>query len=387
MKLLLVHLLETAALRSDGVAVHVRALMTGLARAGHEVTLVSFGDVTPAARADYRRHVAAAYQQGAASGVRETFKRRRDLVAEVLHTRLNASRPDAILAQGPLELTAVPEEAGPCVLTLHAFRSADELRKGNLGKGSSELGWFRAEENRALARAQAVVAVSRPYLDEARRRGARTPVQSVVANGVDLARFGPGENLRQSLGLGARPVLGVLGRLSRQKGHDILLRAFTELRPLYPECVLLVGGDGELRRALEEQAAALGIGDAVRWLGEVADTPAFFRTLDVAVLPSRWEGMPFVLLEYGAAGLPVVASDVGGVGELIADGDDGLLVPAEDPARLTAALAACLADPDAARARGAALREKVATQHSLERMAQAYVEVVADMKQVGNPTA
>ena len=127
-----------------------------------------------------------------------------------------------------------------------------------------------------------MVAVSRPYLDEARRRGARAPVQSVVANGVDLARFGPGENLRQRLGLGTHRVLGALGRLSRQKGHDILLRAFAELRPLYPETALLVGGDGEMRRQLEEQAGALGLGDAVRWMGEVADTPEFLRTLDVA---------------------------------------------------------------------------------------------------------
>ncbi len=374
MRFLAVHLLETDALRSDGVAVHLRRLERGFERLGHRLDLVSFSDTPGADRETYRRAVAEAYRErGKAAGVAETFRRRRDLVAGAVRARLATTRYDAILAQGPLEFSAVPALEIPVVLTLHAFRSDDELRKGNLAEGSAEREWFRTEERKVLERARVVVAVSSEYLDRARERGARPRVERVVPNGIDAAEYGPGPDLREVLGLGERNVCGFLGRLSRQKGPDLLIDAFSRIAG---DGILLVGGDGEMRGACEEQVRETGLSPRVRFAGEVTDVPAFLRTLDVAVLPSRWEGLPFTLLEFGAAGLPVVAAAVGGVAELIRDGENGLLVSPEDPEGLTRAIRLCLDDREAARSRGEALRRLVETRHSLERMAEGYVLAV-----------
>jgi len=153
----------------------------------------------------------------------------------------------------------------------------------------------------------------------------------------------------------------VVGRLRIRKGVDVLLAAMPELRRRVPAARLLIAGDGEHRAALERAAAALGLGEAVSFLGR-AGAPRVRRLLRGAaalVVPSIYEGMPLVVLEAMAASLPVVASRVAGIPEVVEDGKTGWLVPPEDPASLAAALAAALADPAEARRRGEAGRRRL----------------------------
>jgi glycosyltransferase involved in cell wall biosynthesis len=148
----------------------------------------------------------------------------------------------------------------------------------------------------------------------------------------------------------------VVGRLRIRKGVDVLLAALPAVLRRYPAARLLIAGDGEHRAALERAAGGLVPGGSVRFLGRCSAerVRGLLRGAAALVVPSVYEGMPLVVLEAMAAAVPVVASRVSGIPEVVADGVTGWLVPAEDTAALAAALCDLLGDPAAARRRGAA---------------------------------
>lgn len=152
-----------------------------------------------------------------------------------------------------------------------------------------------------------------------------------------------------------------VGRLRIRKGVEVLLEALRGLRRRFPSAVLRIAGDGEHRERLERKAAELGLGSSVVFLGTCG--AARIRTLlkgaAALVVPSIYEGMPLVVLEAMEAGVPVVASRVSGIPEVVVDGSTGWLVPPEDPVALTGALVEVLAHPDEARRRGEAGRRRV----------------------------
>lgn len=136
-----------------------------------------------------------------------------------------------------------------------------------------------------------------------------------------------------------------VGRFTLQKNHEMLIRAFAKLRLPASACLLLVG-EGELQAQTEQLVRELGVADRVRFLGVRADIPELLNASDIFVLPSRWEGNPMSVMEAMAAGLPVVATAVGGVPELVQDGTTGLLVPNEDTEALAQALQRLVDNPD-----------------------------------------
>ena len=142
----------------------------------------------------------------------------------------------------------------------------------------------------------------------------------------------------------------------------MLLAALPTLHRRLPAVRLLVAGDGEHREALVARTAALGLSPAVAFLGraDAGRVQALLAGARALVVPSTYEGMPLVVLEAMAAGVPVVASRVSGIPEVVVDGETGWLVPPEDPEALAAALTAVLADPAEAARRGAAGRARVA---------------------------
>ena len=149
---------------------------------------------------------------------------------------------------------------------------------------------------------------------------------------------------------GPRPTLGAISRLHRAKGLVHLLRALRLLRDALPEAPLLVlAGDGPERANLEQEADRLGLRESVRFLGVRRDIPDLLRSLDVLVIPSLWEGIPATLLEAMAAGVPTVASNVGGIPEVVTHGRTGLLVPPGDPAALSEAVLRLMQDDGLAR--------------------------------------
>ncbi len=176
-------------------------------------------------------------------------------------------------------------------------------------------------------------------------------------------------------------MLVAAGRLTRQKGFDLLLQALPAVVAQMPDLRLLIAGEGPERRALAGQAARLRLQERVRFLGARDDLEALFAAADGFVLPSRSEGSPYVLLEAMALGLPVVATEVGGVPAMLDGGANGLLVRAEDPPALAAAILRLVQFPQAAKRRAELARQAIAGPLSASRMADATADFYADVLQ------
>lgn len=199
-----------------------------------------------------------------------------------------------------------------------------------------------------------------------------------VPNGIRIDRFPPASDerraaLRRDLGLAAHArIIGSVGRLNPVKDQATLLRAFARLRVEFVDTALVLVGDGALRGSLESQAAALGIADAVRFLGDRGDVRELLQGFDIFALSSLSEGYSMALLEACASGLPIVATDVGGNREIVVDGRNGRLVPPARDDALADGFAMLLRDPAGAAAMGSAGREWALREASVETMARRY---------------
>jgi len=206
----------------------------------------------------------------------------------------------------------------------------------------------------------------------------------VIRNGIDLSRFGTRNGsgqLRQELGLPARaPLVAVLARLNQMKGIEYFLEAAAVIAGRCPDARFLIVGsnliprddtaveDVAYRRELESSVVRLGLDGRVVFTGMRLDVPEILSALSVSVLPSLSEGLSNTLLESMAAGVPVVATRVGGNPEVVEEGVTGLLVPPRDPAALAKAICQLLENPELASRFGQAGRQRVAKLFSLEKM-------------------
>ncbi len=195
----------------------------------------------------------------------------------------------------------------------------------------------------------AVIAVSQDLFVQAQQWHVKPERLSLIHNAIDTADFrrsmSPAE-ARESLGMPTDAfVVGGLGRLSFEKGFDVLIRAVDDLIQQGRKVELWIGGEGTERTALEELARQLGhTGNTIRLLGHLPDPRVFLQALDAFVLSSRREGLPNVLLEAMALGVPVVSTRVAGVPALIDDQQHGLLVPIEDRTAIVAAVCRLMDD-------------------------------------------
>jgi glycosyltransferase involved in cell wall biosynthesis len=226
-----------------------------------------------------------------------------------------------------------------------------------------------ALERRLARKTDALVAVSPQVRDELLALGIGTPDQwHVIRVGLDLDGFlstdDGAEEGRAALGLpSSGPIIGIVGRLVPIKDHATFLAAAAIIRAAWRDAIFVVAGDGPLRSTLERAAPPY-----VRFLGWVDDVPLLYRACDVVVLTSRNEGTPVALIEASAAQTPVVAAKVGGVGDVVADGDTGLLVKAGDAAGFAAAVSELLGDPRCARAMGRRARQRVVSKYTSRRL-------------------
>jgi glycosyltransferase involved in cell wall biosynthesis len=178
---------------------------------------------------------------------------------------------------------------------------------------------------------------------------------------------------------GAAPELGVpegarllvaVARLDRQKGLDVAVRALAEVRQAHPSAVLVVLGEGPERAALEAQARALGVGEALLLPGRVGDVAAVLRAAEIVVHPARWEGFGLALLEAMLCERPLVATRVSSIPEIVADGETGIIVEPDDAGALAAAVTRLLDRPDEAARLGTAGAVRARTEFSVARMAE-----------------
>jgi glycosyltransferase involved in cell wall biosynthesis len=262
---------------------------------------------------------------------------------------------------------AVARRAGvPTVATVHGFTGG--------GRKNRFYEWLQV---RAFRRMDAVVAVSRPLVDRLAAAGVPRDRIACIPNAWAPAGGAlPRAEARRRLGVPPeRFLLGWVGRLSREKGADVFVRALAELHD--GDLHASVVGDGRERPALQALAEELGAGERITWHGTLPDAGRLFTAFDALVLSSRTEGTPMVMFEAMSAGVPVIATRVGGVPDVAADGAAALLVPPEDPRALAAAVAAVRADPQSTAARAAAAHRRLAEAYGLEPWLDCYDQLYA----------
>jgi glycosyltransferase involved in cell wall biosynthesis len=261
-----------------------------------------------------------------------------ELAPQVVHT--HGYRADLI---GGL---AARRSGVPWVTTVHGFTGGDLKNQ-----------CYEFLQTRAYRRARAVLAVSAPLRVRLVEHGVPTRLVHELPNAWASRPGLSRAEARHRLGLGdQRPVIGWVGRLTREKGADLFLDALARLP--HRDWTASIIGDGRERPALEAQARGLGIAERVRWHGLQPDAGMLFAAFDVWVLSSRTEGTPMALFEAMAAHVPIVVTTVGGVPDVVSDAE-ALRVPPDTPGALAAAIAEALADPErrsAARVEAAAKR-------------------------------
>jgi glycosyltransferase involved in cell wall biosynthesis len=228
-----------------------------------------------------------------------------------------------------------------------------------------------ALQRAAFTAAHHIVANSEAAAARLRREGIPARRIDIIPNGIDVSDF---PAARRS----ARKVVTTVANIRIDKGHDVLLEAVRGVLERHPEARFRIVGDGPLRATIEARAHTLGIAGSVDFLGARDDVPEQLATSDVFAFPSLMEAFPNGVMEAMATGLPVVATDVGGIPELVDHERNGLLVRPGDPVALAAGIVRLLDDRAFADACGRAARETIAARYSFDRMVATFESLYLD---------
>jgi glycosyltransferase involved in cell wall biosynthesis len=254
-------------------------------------------------------------------------------------------------------------------------------RRGDL----SHVGWFQGRRRTWLRRVQnlgsAVLTNSNPVRDRlVNEDGFAAGKLRVILNGVDTDRFhGPSHRARYFPDVAGKIVVAVGNMHSDVKGHPWLIGAAPAVVREFPDTQFVLVGDGTERARFERQVVELGLSRNFTFLGQRRDVPEILSSSDIAVLASRSEGMPNAVLEYMAAGLPVVATAVGGNRELLQNGTTGYPVPPENSEALAEAILGCLRKPEGARRVAENGRAMVERKFSFDRLVREVDELYSEL--------
>lgn len=267
--------------------------------------------------------------------------------------------------------------AGVCK-TVETAHLAPEWRHGCKG-------WAAAKFDRVMSSfTDLIVAVSeqvKQYYVE--KQGFRKEKISVLHNGIETRSLYEHyatcatDHLRLTLRLSETDkVILTVGRLTHQKGIDVLLDAMPGVLRSMPNTKVLILGEGELSNMLRQRASSLNIEDSVRFIGYREDVVPYFKIADVVAMPSRWEGLPYAALEASACGKMLIASDTGGLREIISHGETGFLTQPEDSKLLTHHIIQALKDTDVCAACGNRARERVSARFELKDQVRRFEEIL-----------
>ena len=363
----ILHVLASGAM--GGLESVVKALAVGLSRRGHQVCVIAILDLEPA---PHPFELSLARAGLPVSPIRlppRAYLRERTRLSE--HFRRAA--PQVVHTHGyraDVQGGAVARRLGiPTISTVHGFTGGDW--KNRL--------YERLQEG-ALRRCDAVVAVAPTLVDRLRSRGVAKERIHLIRNAwAGPSGLLPRDQARRDLDLPEHAwIAGWVGRVSHEKGADVLLSALAQPEALTVEACII--GDGPERTTLEERARQSEMLDRVRWTGIRDEAARLYRAFDAFVLSSRTEGTPIALFEAMAAEVPIVATSVGGVPDVVTPAEAMLVAP-DDPRALASALKTTLGDREAARQRADAARKRLHESFSsgswLEAHEQLYRQLIA----------
>jgi glycosyltransferase involved in cell wall biosynthesis len=232
-----------------------------------------------------------------------------------------------------------------------------------------------------LRRAGALTAITEDCRQHALRAGAPPEAIRLVFNGTDLRRFSPAENAQAIDPRFGPHMIFACRQLFPRKGIRFLIQAAAELKPRFPDLKVVLAGDGFERVDLVRLAEELGLVEDVHFLGWVpnADLPPYYRAAAVSVIPSLEEGFGIPAAEAMGCEIPVVASDAGGLPEVVEDGVTGIIVPRGDSHALAEAIASLLEDPERRRRMGKAGRERALRMFDWDSTAARFEELYAEL--------
>jgi glycosyltransferase involved in cell wall biosynthesis len=360
-------------LNIGGPAIHAVTLSAELPTEEFSTTLVcglpgdTEGDMTPLAETkgvrtvcipSLRREIHPAGDLRSLAAIVRLLRREK---TDILHTHMSKA--------GALGRIAARFARG--VKTVHTFH-------GNVLRGyfsSARASVYLLAERWLAERTDALVALSESQRKEMLERYGvgRAEQYTVIPLGLDLGRFARCEGqrgaLRSELGItGGTPVVAIVGRLVPIKDHRLFLGAARRVLDDLPDAVFLIVGGGELRAELEARARRVGLGRSAMFLGWRSDLERIYADSDVVVLTSINEGTPVSLIEAGAAGKPVVATDAGGVSDVVRNGESGLIAGSRDPAEFARLVVELLRDSARRAAMGNAGRKYVMSRYAKERL-------------------
>ena len=356
-----------------GVEIFAARLLPALARRGHEVTVIAGHhcdglpeetdfDGVLVRRFPFHQALAARELGALSETLRQVSRLKQELRPELVH--LNTLGPSVFF-----QLASAQGRPAPVLLTMHSPVSEDADRPDTLyGQALRAAEWVNCNSH-------AVHAELCRRLPELRDRS------SVTYYGMDTPTLPPASRPL------ADPVVLCFGRLVRDKGFDLAITAFAQVRRSFPTARLVIVGEGAARPELQQLVAAEGLGEAVELPGAIAphDIPALLNTASLVVVPSRWdEPFGLVALEAALMARPVVAARVGGLTEAVEDGSTGLLVEREDAAGLARAVTRLLRDPAAADAMGARARARARRLFAWDRCVGEYERLYDLTRQAGS---
>ncbi len=297
------------------------------------------------------------------------------------------------------ELTCFLKDRAADILVTHTFKpnilGRIAARRVGIPIVAVSRGWtwenlkvraYEAADRANLRFVDRVVAVSEGQGERVRRTGVPSSRLSVIRNAARLNAFAvPDADYRRKLrelfptDTPLSHIVLAAGRLSPEKGFGVLIESLPAVLRRHPGCGFAIFGEGAERGALERRIAELGLGERVRLPGFTADLDKYLPWADAVVLPSFTEGLPNIALEASAAGVPVVATAVGGTPEVVADGETGFLVPSGRPDRIAEELNRLLDSPDLRRSMGGAGRARMRERFTFEAQARRYSELFASL--------
>ncbi len=338
---------------STGVGRHVIDLAAGILDRGHHVHLLY-----SRSRIDQR------FEDGLASilargGSAEEAQMHRDISHRDLLAMMTVNR--------------VAKQRGPFdIIHGHSSKGGAIARVGGLLSGakrvysphafltmSPELGGKKRRVYQILEKffdslGHATINVSEFERQHALELGLPTRKMRVVTNGVPEVSAADRETVRHELGITDEFVFGFIGRLAAQKNPIMLVESFAESgKGSHVAAKLVIVGDGPLRELARQRAIALGVDEAIIWTGD-ANGPRLIAAFDALALPSQYESFPYVLLEAGAHGIPMICTNTGAASEYVVPGQTGFVVPVGDTAGFSEAMASVAGDPDLAKRMGEA---------------------------------